>query len=487
GRDRPGPRPGARRLRGAGDRRRRATPRRRGTRHRPPTRRRSSHSRGTRPARIRRQRARIAVHEMRPGRVTGRRALGDAAGRGDPRCTDRARVRVLARAGSERRASGCRPRAARCGRAGTRRGRDARARERARVQRRHERGSARRARRRRLAAPGSHLGPRQCRNARSVRVRAPRRARGHPGARRARARQGRQRLAGVDAHRRRHRRLRRDAPLPRRDRVRRLRLVRDALPAGWERRARDAGLRRGAPGARRVTLRYGIFGAGVVVPMHLEGIAALDDVELVGISAPGDAHALAEGAGTQAFTDNAELLAHGLDVAVICTPHPFHPALTIEALAAGAHVLVEKPLAVEVRDADAMIAAADDAGRLLGVCFQQRFRPVVAAARELVAAGRLGDLIRVSIVDPLYRPNSYYGTAGWRGTWRGEGGGVLMNQAPHTLDLLCHLAGPPATAWGKAWRRSQPMEAEDTATALLEFPGGGVGTLAVSTTEPGVQ
>jgi UDP-N-acetyl-2-amino-2-deoxyglucuronate dehydrogenase len=236
-----------------------------------------------------------------------------------------------------------------------------------------------------------------------------------------------------------------------------------------------------------VTLRYGIFGAGVVVPMHLEGIAALDDVELVGISAPGNAHALAESAGTQAFTDNAELLALGLDVAVICTPHPSHPALTVEALAAGAHVLVEKPLAVEVREADAMIAAADDAGRLLGVCFQQRFRPVIAAARELVAAGRLGDLIRVSIVDPLYRPNSYYGTAGWRGTWEGEGGGVLMNQAPHTLDLLCHLAGPPATAWGKAGRRSQPIETEDTATALLEFPDGAVGTLAVSTTEPGVQ
>jgi len=236
-----------------------------------------------------------------------------------------------------------------------------------------------------------------------------------------------------------------------------------------------------------VTLRYGVFGAGVVVPMHLEGIAALDDVELVGISAPGEAHALAEEAGTQAFTDNAELLALGLDVAVICTPHPSHPALTIEALAAGAHVLVEKPLAVEVREADAMIAAAAAAGRLLGVCFQQRFRPVIEAAHALVATGRVGDLIRVSIVDPLYRPNSYYGTAGWRGTWEGEGGGVLMNQAPHTLDLVCHLAGPPGTAWGKAWRRSQPIEAEDTATALLEWENGAVGTLAVSTTEPGVQ
>jgi UDP-N-acetyl-2-amino-2-deoxyglucuronate dehydrogenase len=236
-------------------------------------------------------------------------------------------------------------------------------------------------------------------------------------------------------------------------------------------------------------LRYGVIGAGVVAPLHLEAIAALDDVELVGISALDReaAEALAQGAGCAAFPDHRDLLALQPDVVVICTPHPSHPALTAEALEAGAHVLVEKPLAPQVREADAMIESAERAGRLLGVCFQQRFRPVIAAARELIVSGRLGALVRASIVDPLYRPNSYYATADWRGTWTGEGGGVLMNQAPHTLDLLCHLAGPPSTVWGVSRRRSQPMEAEDTATALLEYPGGATGTLAVSTTEPGVQ
>jgi predicted dehydrogenase len=238
-----------------------------------------------------------------------------------------------------------------------------------------------------------------------------------------------------------------------------------------------------------MTLRYGVIGAGVVAPLHLQAIAALDDVELVGISALDRerANALAQEAGCPFFGEPRELLALEPDVVVVCTPHPSHPALAIEALEAGAHVLVEKPLAVQVREADAMIDAADRVGRLLGVCFQQRFRPAIAAACGLIASGRLGELVRVSIVDPLYRPNSYYGTAGWRGTWEGEGGGVLMNQAPHTLDLLCHLAGPPSTVWGMSRRRSQPMEAEDTATALLEYPGGAVGTLAVSTTEPGVQ
>jgi UDP-N-acetyl-2-amino-2-deoxyglucuronate dehydrogenase len=239
-----------------------------------------------------------------------------------------------------------------------------------------------------------------------------------------------------------------------------------------------------------MTLRYGVVGAGgVVAPLHLQAIAALDDVELIGISSLNQelAAVRAQKAGCRSFVDHRELLALEPDVIVVCTPHPSHPALAIAALEAGAHTLVEKPLAVEVRDADEMIGAAERVGRLLGVCFQQRFRPVIAAARGLIASGRLGELVRVSIVDPLYRPNSYYRTASWRGTWEGEGGGVLMNQAPHTLDLLCHLVGPPTTVWGVSRRRSQPIEAEDTAAALLEYSNGAVGTLAVSTTEPGLQ
>jgi predicted dehydrogenase len=238
-----------------------------------------------------------------------------------------------------------------------------------------------------------------------------------------------------------------------------------------------------------VTLRYGVIGAGVVAPTHLEAIAALDEIELVGIAAlhRAAAEALARDHRCRAFATADELLAEGLDVVVICSPHPSHAQLTIRALESGADVLCEKPLAPEVREADAMIAASDRTRRLLGVCFQQRFRPVIAAARRLLDEGRLGTLMRSSIVDPLYRPNAYYHSADWRGTWKGEGGGVLMNQAPHTLDLLCHLAGPPATVWGIARRRAQPMETEDTATALVSYADGAIGTVAVSTLEPGVQ
>lgn len=236
-------------------------------------------------------------------------------------------------------------------------------------------------------------------------------------------------------------------------------------------------------------LRYGIVGAGVIAPLHIDAIRAVDDAELIGITDRDEARGLARAdeAGCSFFPEYAELLALEPDVVVVCTPHPSHPPLTIAALEAGAHVLVEKPIAVETNDADAMIAAAERAGKLLAVSFQQRFRPVIVRAHELIAAGDLGPLVRVTVVDPLYRPEVYYGTAGWRGTWAGEGGGVLMNQSPHTLDLLCHLTGLPARVWGVARRRSQPMEAEDTAAALLEYENGALGSFAVSTTEPGVQ
>lgn len=238
-----------------------------------------------------------------------------------------------------------------------------------------------------------------------------------------------------------------------------------------------------------MTLRYGVIGAGVVSELHLDAIAALDDVELVGVASLNRdaAEARAGEHGGRGFGASEELLSEGLDVVVVATPHPSHAELTIAAFETGAHVLCEKPVAPEVRDADAMLAAAERAGRLLGVAFQQRFRPVIAAARTLIDDGRLGSLVRASVVDPLYRPNAYYRTADWRGTWKGEGGGVLLNQASHTLDLLCHLAGAPETVRGVAQRRAQPMEAEDTASALLSYAGGAVGAFATSTLEPGVQ
>jgi predicted dehydrogenase len=134
-----------------------------------------------------------------------------------------------------------------------------------------------------------------------------------------------------------------------------------------------------------------------------------------------------------------------------------------------------------------MIAAATATGRLLAVTFQHRFDPAVAAMRQLIEDGELGALVRVTCVEPWFRTDTYYRTAGWRSTWQGEGGGVLLNQAIHTLDLLCYLVGTPATVVGWVKVASHPVECEDVAQAMLEYPDGAVGTVHVSTVEAGTS
>jgi predicted dehydrogenase len=237
-----------------------------------------------------------------------------------------------------------------------------------------------------------------------------------------------------------------------------------------------------------VQLRYALIGgAASIAASHIAALRQLPGAQIVGLSdvAGERGAARAHELGCPFFENHNAMLAElRPDVAVICTPHPSHAALTIDALRAGAHVLVEKPLAVEVAEADAMIAAADAAGRLLAVNLQHRFRPVVERARTLIDEGEIGPLVRTLCVEPTYRTAAYYRSAGWRGTWRGEGGGVLLNQAPHPLDLLCWLAGMPARVWGWARTRAHTIECEDTAQALLEYPNGAPGYVYFSTAEP---
>ena len=173
------------------------------------------------------------------------------------------------------------------------------------------------------------------------------------------------------------------------------------------------------------------------------------------------------------------------DVAVVMTPHPFHADMTVSCLQAGCHVLVEKPMAVHVGEADTMIAAAKDAGRLLAVNFQHRHRPEVRAVYTLIREGRLGKVQHIDMTMAWPRRRNYYQKALWRGTWAGEGGGVSMNQAPHNLDLLCHFLGSPSRV--TAWTRTtlHDIETEDTIQAMLEWPGGGLGSLHISTAEAG--
>jgi predicted dehydrogenase len=237
------------------------------------------------------------------------------------------------------------------------------------------------------------------------------------------------------------------------------------------------------------TLNYALIGcAAQIAPQHIQAIAQLPDVRLVSmadVAAERGAHRAAE-ADCPFFTDYHALLTQTRpDVVVVCTPHPQHASIVVESLQSGAHVLVEKPIAVEVAEADAMIAAATTTGRLLAVNFQHRFDPAIEVMRQLIEDGELGALIRVACVEPWFRTDAYYRTAGWRSTWQGEGGGVLLNQAIHTLDLLCYLIGTPDTVVGWVKVASHPVECEDMAQAMLEYRGGACGSVHVSTVEAG--
>jgi predicted dehydrogenase len=231
-----------------------------------------------------------------------------------------------------------------------------------------------------------------------------------------------------------------------------------------------------------------LIGVGAaVLGMHRPALG-LETVELVGVMDVNRELGLerAEELGCPFYDDYREMLAEARpEVAVVMTPHPFHAPIAIDCLRAGCHVLVEKPLAVEVAEADAMIEAAERAGRLLAVNFQSRHRPDVRAAKRLIGEGRLGRIQRLDLTATWTRPAAYYRSAAWRGTWAGEGGGILMNQAPHHLDVICHLMGPPARV--VAWTRTllHQIETEDTAQAMLEWPDGTLGSVHVSTAQAG--
>ena len=233
----------------------------------------------------------------------------------------------------------------------------------------------------------------------------------------------------------------------------------------------------------------GVGAAGVVFPMHRDAIAA-NGGELVAICDTdiGAGQARAKKYGCAFFDDSGAMLrATKPDIAVVATPHPFHKTLAIEALQSGCHVLVEKPIAVSVEEADEMSDAARATQRILAVNFQQRLRPEILAARAVMDAGGIGDITRIDLVSIWNRTPAYYRSGGWRGTWRGEGGGILLNQAPHDLDLLCFLMGAPSRVLALTRTLFHDIEVEDSAQAILEWPQGALGSVHLSTAEAGVE
>ena len=238
-------------------------------------------------------------------------------------------------------------------------------------------------------------------------------------------------------------------------------------------------------------LKMAIAGLGVMGRDHLKNALTLQQEGLLRLVGLADveverARQAGEGAGDiPVFADPRALLEETRpDFVVVATPHPSHEEVTLAAAGLGVHVLCEKPIAHTVGAADRMIEGCRRAGVLLGIDFNQRTTPAYIRAHQLLAGGQLGDLYRVSFVaSGWYRTQAYYDSGGWRGTWDGEGGGVVMNQAPHHLDLYCWLAGPPRRVKATALTRFHEIDVENTVAALLEHGELRVDTFYTTTAE----
>jgi predicted dehydrogenase len=193
----------------------------------------------------------------------------------------------------------------------------------------------------------------------------------------------------------------------------------------------------------------------------------------------------------QGFGNFDDLLkAKAADAVIIATPHYAHTTVALAALRHGLHVLVDKPIAVHKADAEKMLAAHRGKQSVFAIMFQMRTDPRFRKLKELLAGDRLGNIQRMQwTLTDWFRTDTYYRTGKWRATWAGEGGGILLNQAPHQLDLLQWLIGQPqrVRAWCHLGKYHQ-IEVEDEVTAYLEFPGGATGVLIASTGEtPGTN
>ena len=241
-------------------------------------------------------------------------------------------------------------------------------------------------------------------------------------------------------------------------------------------------------------VRLGVIGCGGMFRYHAKYFASIPelrftagcDIEPTALKFAVDTY------GVEGFTDGHALLESGLvDAVLIATPHYFHPGLTIEAFKAGLHVLCEKPVAVTAKAAQQMNEAHARHKKLVfAAMFMMRMSPMWRKVKEMVDGGAVGRITRVNwIVTDWFRSQAYYNSGGWRATWGGEGGGVLLNQCPHNLDLLTWICGVPNRVVAQATLgKFHQIEVEDEVSALLTYPNGATGFFCTTTGEaPGTN
>jgi predicted dehydrogenase len=276
--------------------------------------------------------------------------------------------------------------------------------------------------------------------------------------------------------------------------------LRRILPAGVKKIARMLALRisgttrlpvvkvdRAALGVlgRSGPLLCGIIGLGKMGQTHVEVLRGRSHFKIVGLTSGNPQKRIfADELGCRWFESADKMIHSGdVEVVVIATPHWRHAELAGAALGLGLHVVCEKPLAVTVAQADAVRQAAELSKGLLTVVFQSRYEPAYQYTKAMLDSGELGPILRAEMVETSLRSDAYYKSSPWRGTWQGEGGGVLVNQAPHVLDRYAWLCGMPAEVAGFCATALHHIEVEDTISAVFQHAGGPQGQIHVSTNE----
>jgi predicted dehydrogenase len=234
-------------------------------------------------------------------------------------------------------------------------------------------------------------------------------------------------------------------------------------------------------------LRTALVGCGKVGHLHAAALKNLPESEFVAVcSRSADkARAFGEKYRVAAFSNVPEMVAQaGVQALCVCTPHPQHAGPAIAAARAGVHVLVEKPLAASLADCDAMLAAARENQTVVGTVCQRRFYPPCRRIHDAIQSGKLGAPILGTTTMFGWRDEAYYRSDPWRGSWKHEGGGVLVNQSPHQLDLLLWYLGEAEEVFGYWANQNHPyIEVEDTAVAVVRFKNGALGNIVVSNSQ----
>lgn len=239
------------------------------------------------------------------------------------------------------------------------------------------------------------------------------------------------------------------------------------------------------------TYKLGIIGCGKVAHLHAQAINNIASAQLHGVwsRSVSSAETFASQYEVKAYSSITKMVHEAsIDLVIVCTPHPFHKEPAIEAAKAGANILVEKPLASSLEDCDAMIEACSESKVKLGVISQRRWYAPVMRVKKAIVDGRIGRPVFATINMLGWRDQDYYNTDDWRGTWEMEGGGVLVNQAPHQLDIFQWYMGDIDEVFGLQRNLNHPyIEVEDTALAIVKFKSGAVGNIIVSNSQkPGI-